>query len=137
MTLGSKKVYVLAGGGAIVGLLAVGVVALSRHSSPVRTPSVQGAIGQREIYRDSSATATAVDAASTKEFEKLYRIGQFKALTNDPRFKNLTKDPGFAALLSNADFQRLAQSAEFQRLAQSAEFQNLMQSAEFQRIQHE
>jgi hypothetical protein len=58
----NKKAYVLAGGAAVIVLLAVGVVVMSRHSSPVTTPSVQGAIGQREVYRDSNATGTAVDA---------------------------------------------------------------------------
>src|SRR5712671_3788064 len=134
MSLGKNKVYVLAGGASLIGLLAIGVVVMSRHWPLVPTPSIQGAIGQRDVYRDSNATATAVDAASNKEFETLYRIGRFKTLANDARFKQVTKDPRFTALLTNADFQNLVSSAEFQLLMHSAEFQRICASAEFQRI---
>src|ERR1700722_6178050 len=113
MSQGNKKTYMLAGGATIIGLLAIGVVVMSRHSSPVPTPSVQGAIGQRDVYRDSTATAATVDATSNQEFEKLYRVGQFKALADDPRFKELAKDPRFAGLLAHADFQRMVSSPGF------------------------
>jgi hypothetical protein len=122
MASNNKKFLIIAGAAAIA--IAAGVTfTLSNQSTPVPTTAVQGAIGERNVYRDSKETGAAVDAASNKEFEKLYTIGQFKALSTKPEFKELAADARFAALLNSADFQAMMSDKAFLSVIKSGEFE--------------
>lgn len=124
MNTGKNKVFALIGGAAVVGAIAFGIF-VSQKPADVPAAAVQGAIGERNVYRDSATTGAAVDANSTKEFEKLYRIGRFKALANDPNFKKLATDASFLELIENNDFQALMGSADFMAAVKSGELQRL------------
>lgn len=127
MNAGKSRVLIMIGGAAVVGAVAFGIFVFQK---PVEVPTstVQGAIGERNVYRDSSTTGASVDANSTKEFEKLYRIGRFKALANDPNFKQLAVDKSFFELLDNNDFQALMANADFMALVRSGDLQRLKHS---------
>lgn len=124
MNTGKNKVLTLIGGAAVVGAIAFGIF-VSQKPAYVPAAAVQGAIGERNVYRDSATTGAAVDANSTKEFEKLYRIGRFKALASDSNFKKLATDASFLELIENNDFQALMGSADFMAAVKSGELQRL------------
>ncbi len=143
MLINKKKVYALVAGLAVLGLVSVGIVKMTRNSAPVEGTAVQGAIGEREVYRDSKPTGTSVNAASSKEFNMMYRLGQIKALANNPDFKKLQSDAAFQALLESKEFQRDILNGSFslernrggsmamERVFSSKEFQNLMADSKF------
>jgi hypothetical protein len=103
------KYMVLIGAGVVV---AVGIFGLASYGPAGLKSAVQGAIGQRDVYRDSNGSSTA-DGNTNAEFAKLYAIGQFKALAGDSRFKALAADSNFTNLLSNSQFVSLVGNAQF------------------------
>ena len=133
MSAGKNALFVVVGGVALVGLAAIGFISTQPNGS-VGTSAVQGAIGQRDVYRDSSATGAAVDANSSKETDSLYVIGRFKALADDPQYKEIVASPDFVKLVQSADFQAVFANENFQKLAKNNELASVQNwSAEFER----
>jgi len=114
------------------GLIAAGAV-IYYSNGRVSNDKTQGAIGNRDVYRD--ATVASADVATpgsapvateailkSSEFKALAKDPAFLALLNDNDFSKLTHVQGFLALLANADFQRQIQDIQFRQLVQSSVF---------------
>src|SRR5258708_4350274 len=107
------KFPVLIGSGVV---LAVLILSLSPLAPPVLKDYVQGAIGKRDVYRDSSTNATsgASDVSSSNvEFAKIYATGQFRSLATNTNFQ---------AVLNSADFQSMVTEQGFVQLLASGQF---------------
>ena len=110
-----RKYTVLIGAGVVV---AIGIFGLASYGPAGLKSAVLGAIGKRDVYRDSNG-ASGADASSNAEFAKLYAIGQFKALASDPKFKALASDADFTQLLGNNQFVSLMGNTQFTNLIAS------------------
>ena len=114
------KYPVLIGSGIVLAAL---ILSLSPLAPPVLKDYVQGAIGKRDVYRDSSSTSTSGAAdvsASNAQFAQIYAMGQFRSLANNADFQ---------ALLNSADFQSMITQQGFQQMLGNGQFQQLMMQA--------
>jgi len=108
----TKKIALVAAGALVVVL---GVWYLSFVYPPVDKEDVQGAIGKRDVYRETNMTAKDVTAQSGP---------------GGPSYAGLVellKSPEFKALASNSNYQSLVQNqAAFSQLANNNSFQALV-----------
>lgn len=105
----------------------------------VNSSKTQGAIGNRDVYRDGKVDAASVAATpgsapvamqailDSKEFKELAKNPAFSSLMNDHGFQELGKTEGFARLLSDASFVKMSQSHGFQELMNDSAFRNAME----------
>jgi len=104
----TKKLALVAAGVLIVVL---GVVYFSYLYPPVQKEDVQGAIGKRDVYRETNMTEKDVTAnsgpggpSSAGLFEFL-KSPEFKALANDSNYQNMVKNQAaFSQLVNNSSF---------------------------------
>ncbi len=144
------KIGILVGGG----VLAAAAVVYFGNLWPL-SRGTEGAIGQRQLYRNGNVQAADVAVApgtspvamraylQSKEFrEKATKIGvpsetvqKITALAlQDAAFSLMLSNTSFQNLLSNASFQNLLSNASFQNLLSNASFQNLLSNASFQAL---
>jgi hypothetical protein len=86
----------------------------------------QGAIGQREVYRDGQVNASDVQANPGSAPVAT------KALLETKEFKALEKNQAFQELMANASFQMLARNAQFLEVMHSEAFLQMAQNGLFQ-----
>ena len=107
----------------------------------VNSSKTQGAIGNRDVYRDGKVDAASVAATpgsapvamqailDSKEFKEIAKNPAFHSLMNDHGFQELGKTEGFARLLSDASFIRMSQSHGFQELMNDANFRKAVEGS--------
>src|ERR1700676_2196807 len=86
-------------------------------NSRVSREQTQGAIGQRDVYRDGAVKASDVGATpgsapvaisailQSKEFSSLAKNASFQSLMSSASFQELSKQAAFVSLLSDGSFQ--------------------------------
>jgi len=106
----------------------------------VNSGKTQGAIGNRDVYRDGTVDAATVGATpgsapvamqailDSKEFKELAKNPAFQSLLTSQGFQELGKQEGFARLLSDASFARMSQSHGFLELLQDASFRKALEA---------
>ena len=100
----------------------------------VNSDKTQGAIGQRDVYRDGKvdpASVGAVPGTAPVAMQAILDSNEFKALAKNDAFQSLLSNQGFQALSKDQAFVRLLSDASFQRMAQSQAFQGLMRNEAF------
>jgi hypothetical protein len=120
------------------GLIAAGglVYFSNRHLSNEKT---QGAIGQREVYRDGQVNSAdvATPGSAPVANEAILESSEFKSLAKNPAFQELLKSDAFneaghrkaiADLMVRSEFQAAAQDARFAILVRSEAFQLALRS---------
>ncbi len=119
------------------GLIAAGVLVYFSNAH-IGSDKTQGAIGQRDVYRDGQvasadvATPGSAPVANTAILES----SEFKSLAKNPAFQELLKSDAFngthrkaiADLMVRSDFQAAAQDVRFAALVRSDAFQTALRS---------
>ncbi|MFB3901816.1 MAG: anti-sigma factor [Acidobacteriota bacterium] len=107
----TKRMVLVAAGVLIVVL---GVVYFSFLYPPVDREDVQGAIGRRDVYRDTNVTEKDVAATSGPGGPSYAGLVEF---LKSPEFKALTSNSNYQGLVSNQTaFSQLATNSSFQAL---------------------
>lgn len=114
------------------GLIAAGVLFYFSNSH-VGSDKTQGAIGQRDVYRDGQVNSAdvATPGSAPVATEAILQSSEYKELAKNAAFQELlhsdafngTHRKAFADLLANADFRAAVQDMHFQALVNSAVFQ--------------
>ncbi len=147
----TKKFALVAAGALIVVL---GVVYFSFFYPPVQKEDVQGAIGKRDVYRETNITAKDVTAnsgpggPSYAGFVEFLKSPEFKSLANNGNYQGLVNNQAaFTQLASNNSFHALVNQVVANQgnalvnsivvlvssgLAQNNNFNQLIQSQQFQ-----
>jgi hypothetical protein len=113
------------------GILAAGVLIYVANNR-VNSRQVQGAIGQRDVYRDGQVSAADIgkpgDAPvvakalmESKDFQELAKNESFRRLLEDESFKRLARNARFAALLQDSNFMELMRSKAFLELMRKSD----------------
>jgi hypothetical protein len=98
------------------GIIAAGILVYFSHGY-INQQKTQGAIGQRDVYRDGEVKAA--DVAATPGSAPV----AMKALLESKEFQALANNSDFQAMMSSSDFNKLLQSG-FLRLVVDASHQN-------------
>jgi hypothetical protein len=106
------------------GVMAAGTLVYMTNSR-ISLRHTQGAIGKREVYRDSQ-----VEAADVKATPGTAPVAG-KVLLESKEFKALAKNQAFHELMTNQSFLALAQNAQFVALLQNANFLQMVQNPVF------
>ena len=93
MTIKNKKYAWLAAAGVVVATL---VVCFSLSWPPVLRDKIQGAIGQRDVYRQKQLTDQVVGVAGQAKVT----VDDVQKFLESPEFKTLAKDPQFQKMLA-------------------------------------
>src|ERR1700732_3828758 len=118
------------------GLIAAGIL-LYFSNARQSSHNTQGAIGNRDVYRDGQVNASDVAkpgeapvatavVLQSADFKSIANTPAFQSLLSDESFKNLQKDELFARLLSDSSFRGMASQNAFQQLLKSEVFQRAM-----------
>ena len=124
----NKKKYAwLAVGGAA---LATFLVGWSIFWPPVPRNGVQGAIGKRDVYRESTMTDKDIGVAGTVKVT----VDDIRKVLQSQEFQSLANNAQFNQLIANAQFQQIYQQSSLLTLAgnQSQVAQNQAQLAQNQ-----
>lgn len=115
------------------GLIAAGAL-IYFSNGRVSTEKTQGAIGQREVYRDSQVNSADVaqPGSAPVATQAILESSEFKALAKNAAFQELMRDDQFTELYRNGALAKLMGTADFRALAGSAEFAAAYRSAPFQ-----
>jgi hypothetical protein len=111
------------------GLVAAGAMFYFIHSG-VNSQHTQGAIGQREVYRDTQVNASDVNAnpgSAPVATKALMETKEFKALEKNAAFQDLMRDSSFQSLSQNVRMYDLMHNEAFLTLAQNGLFVHFMQ----------
>src|SRR6202049_3583131 len=92
-------------------------------NSRVSREQTQGAIGQRDVYRDGAVKASDVGVTPGSAPVAISAILQSK------EFSSLAKNASFQSLLSNSSFQEVSKKAAFVSLLSDASFQQMVQDS--------
>jgi hypothetical protein len=115
------------------GLIAAGVLVYFSNAH-IGSDKTQGAIGQRDVYRDGQvasadvATPGSAPVATTAILES----SDFKALAKNPAFQELMRDDAFTGLMRNSQFAGLMRDMNFRAAVQDVRFAALVRSSSFQ-----
>jgi hypothetical protein len=114
------------------GLIAAGVL-FYFSKTHVSSDKTQGAIGQRDVYRDGQVNTAdvATPGSAPVATQAILESSEFKSLAKNQAFQELMHSDAFngshrkafADLLANSDFRAAAQDLRFQALVNSAVFQ--------------
>ena len=123
-------------------LIGSGIVAAAAliYFSHVRINSekTQGAIGNRDVYRDGKVDAASVGATpgsapvatqvilESKEFQALAKNEAFQSVLSSGSFQQLARDKAFVGLISDASFVQMAQTQAFQGLIKQEGFRQAL-----------
>ncbi|HTC32635.1 MAG TPA: hypothetical protein VK724_04650 [Bryobacteraceae bacterium] len=115
------------------GLIAAGVLVYFSNAH-IGSDKTQGAIGQRDVYRDGQvasadvATPGSAPVATTAILES----SDFKALAKNPAFQELMRYDAFNGLMRHAELGVLLRDMNFRAAIQDVHFAELVNSASFQ-----
>jgi len=115
------------------GLIAAGVL-FYYSNTHVSSDKTQGAIGQRDVYRDGqvnsadvakpgSAPVATTAILESSEFKSLAKDQAFQELMLDGTFTELSRSSTFVGLLADKSFQEMMQNVKFAAFLRSQEFQ--------------
>ena len=114
------------------GLIAAGIL-FYFSKTHVSSDKTQGAIGQRDVYRDGQVNSADVSTPGSAPVatQAILESSEFKSLAKNQAFQELLRQDAFngshrkafADLMANADFRAAAQDIHFQALVNSAVFQ--------------
>jgi len=114
------------------GLIAAGALVYFSNGR-VSTEKTQGAIGQRDVYRDGQVNSAdvATPGSAPVANEAILQSSEFKALAKNPAFQEVLRSDVFnehgrramADLFADKSFVAAAQDERFARLVNSATFQ--------------
>jgi len=110
------------------GLIAAGVLAYF-GSAHVRSDKTQGAIGQRDVYRDGQVNSADVAKPGSAPVA-------IQAILQSSEYKTLAKDPQFQQLMSDGDFAELARENPFIELLRDKFFQEAVRNPKFSELVH-
>jgi len=103
----NRKYWLVAAAALVV---TFGVVYVSYFYPPVDQDQVQGAIGKRDVYRETNVTDKDVTVATGPAFtfdglREYMKSSEFKKMRDDPNFKKMVSNQAeFTALVSNPAF---------------------------------
>jgi len=100
------------------GIIAAGILVYFSHGY-INSQKTQGAIGQRDVYRDGEVKAA--DVAATPGAAPI----AMKAILESKEFQSLTKNPAFASMISSKAFTELAADPLFVSLMQESSLQQI------------
>ena len=132
---------ILIGGGV---LAAAGLIYFA--NGRVNSEKTQGAIGNRDVYRDGKVDPATVGATpgsapvamqailDSKEFKELAKNQAFQSLVSSQGFQALGKNAGFVQLLSDGSFVQMAQNASFTQLLQNDHFRSALAASHNQSL---
>ena len=106
------------------GVVAAGIL-LYNAGTRINSRQTQGAVGQRDVYRNAQVNAADVNA---KPGEAPVAT---QAILESTEFKSLASNAEFQDLLANESYQRLARSRAFLDLVRNASFAELMKRSDF------
>ena len=119
------------------GLIAAGVL-IYFSNTHVSSDKTQGAIGQRDVYRDGQVNSADVAAPGSAPVATtaILESSEFKSLAKNPAFQELLHSDAFngshrkafADLLANSEFRAAAQDLRFAALVNSSAFQLALRS---------
>ena len=115
------------------GVIAAGALVYFSNAH-VSTNKTQGAIGQREVYRDGQVASAdvATPGSAPVATEAILEGSEFKALAKNPAFQELMKNNAFHELALRHEFLDLLANSEFRAAVQNQHFAELVDSAQFQ-----
>lgn len=111
------------------GIVAAGVL-LYFSNAHVSSDKTQGAIGKRDVYRESQVNTADIAAPGQAPVATtaILESSEFKALAKNPAFQELVRDSNFSQLKSDQLFARLLADSHFQELVHNSHFMQLMSS---------
>lgn len=111
------------------GVLAAGLL-LYHSNSRVDTRQTQGAIAQRDVYRDAEVKTADVGTPGEAPVatKAILESKEFQALAKNEAFQNLMADANFARLAQNAQFLSMLRNSAFHRKLQSESFRQTLQA---------
>jgi hypothetical protein len=122
-------------------LIGAGVIAAGAlvymNNSRINLRHTQGAIGKRDVYRDSQVEASDVKAtpgAAPVATKVLLESKEFKALAKNQAFHDLVTSQSFQSLAQNAQFVALLQNANFLQMVQNPVFAELLTNGTLSQI---
>src|SRR6202046_5718477 len=104
------------------GLIAAGILFYFSNAH-VSSDKTQGAIGQRDVYRDGQVNSADVATPGSAPVAT-------DAILQSSEFKSLAKNPAFQELLRADAFNQLSRSSNFVGLLNNSEFRSSMQNAQ-------
>jgi len=105
------------------GIIAAGVL-LYFSNARVSSDKTQGAIGKRDVYRDSQVNTADIAAPGQAPVATA-------AILESSEFKSLAKNPAFQELLQNQSFTALKNDARFSAILADVSFQSMIQNPVF------
>jgi hypothetical protein len=108
------------------GLIAAGIL-FYYSNTHVSSDKTQGAIGQRDVYRDGQVNSADVATPGSAPVATT-------AILESSEFKSLAKDQAFQELLRSSEFTELSRSQAFVGLLADKSFQEMMQNLKFAAI---
>ena len=122
------------------GLIAAGILFYFSNTH-VSSDKTQGAIGQRDVYRDGQVNSADVATPGTapvattailqsSEFKSLAKNPAFQELLREDAFQGLIHQSAFLAMLSNMNLRSSMQNAQFAAMLRSDAFQLALRSHE-------
>jgi len=115
------------------GLIAAGAVAYFSNGR-ISNDKTQGAIGNRDVYRDGQVASADVAKPGTAPVatEAILKSSEFKALAKNPAFQALLRTDAFNELGRKSEFTDMLANADFRRLAQDSRFAAIIGNVTFQ-----
>jgi hypothetical protein len=115
------------------GLIAAGALVYFSNGH-VSTEKTQGAIGQRDVYRDGQVNSAdvATPGSAPVANEAILQSSEFKALAKNPAFQELLKADAFNDIRARKAIAELFADKSFVAAAQDERFAQLVNSATFQ-----
>ena len=114
------------------GLIAAGVL-FYFSKTHISSDKTQGAIGQRDVYRDGQVNTAdvATPGSAPVATQAILESSEFKSLAKNQAFQELMKDASFAQLSREQSFVQLLSDRSFQTMAQSRMFAELVRMDAF------
>ena len=111
------------------GIIAAGAL-MYFSSARVSSEKTQGAIGKRDVYRESQVNTADIAAPGQAPVATaaILQSSEFKQLAKNPAFQALLNDKSFAALKSDALFAQLLADTSFEQMVQNVSFMQLINS---------
>src|SRR5208337_519059 len=101
----------------------------------ISTDKTQGAIGQRDVYRDGQVNSAdvATPGSAPVATEAILESSDFKSLAKNPAFQELLRDDAFSEMSRQRAFSDLLANSQFRAVAQDPLFLELVKSEAFQK----
>jgi|SRR5665213_27998 len=115
------------------GLIAAGILFYFSNAH-VGSDKTQGAIGQRDVYRDGQVNSADVarPGSAPVATTAILESSEFKSLAKNEAFQQLLKDGSFAEMSRQAAFMQLLSDKSFQEMARNGMFAQLVSTQAFQ-----